>query len=476
MQSKQNEARTSQSDSMSQLDQGARRPDAGPVLRVVEPSSSAPIRVEIDFKYLDDGRVVELIQDPTDASKTKLAVFDSGKIYLADEVDCHGQILVPIGRRTEGLEDISLPGTPHPYQCAADVFFHTSNLISKCAAIPREYLFVVAAWVLHSWFADRLRPPVYLLVTGLPQSGKSTLLEVLRSLCRRPLLVAEITSAAAYDACSRFSCTLLIDENEWRGDQNSRALRKQLRAGTTKGVLAKRLGKTQHAFGAKALSSVELPDDPALRSRCIHVAMSETDRVDLRKPWDPQIVREADYVRGELLQFRLERYASVANRTVSGAEKLRPRSRDLLSSLIAPLEGDEDLEQLLLGLFVNVHDPLTRDLLSPTQSAVVAGLFEFIHSFPEAGYVQVGTVTNLANAILHGAGERIQLAPRRVSDVLATLGFVYRERSNRGSLLCLDQQTVAAVHKLVGAHDVQWSRSPAVTLHMEHCNFCQAKS
>jgi hypothetical protein len=339
------------------------RPDRQPVLRVIPPPSlSVTPRIEVDFKCLDDGRVVELVEDPADATKTKLAVFENGKVSLTDAVEYHGQLLVPIGRQVDGLEGIILPSAPHPYQSAEEIFYLTQQLISRCVVLPDPYPFVSAAIVLNSWFADRLRPPVYLLLTGLPQSGKTTLLETLRLLCRRSLFVSEITPAAANAACSRFGCTLLIDENDWRGDQNSRALRKQLRAGTSKGVLTKHLRKTEHAFGTKILSGAELPDDAALRSRCIHLPMNETDQSDLRKPWDPQILKAADALRGQLLQFRLDRYASVSPRMIPGAEKLRPRSRDLLSSLLAPLQGVEFIEQLLLAFFICTHDPSTRDL------------------------------------------------------------------------------------------------------------------
>jgi hypothetical protein len=34
---------------------------------------------EVDFRQLDDGRVVELVEDPAATTKTKLAVFASGK-------------------------------------------------------------------------------------------------------------------------------------------------------------------------------------------------------------------------------------------------------------------------------------------------------------------------------------------------------------------------------------------------------------
>lgn len=458
---------------MSKTYSSKERPDKQTHLRVVQsPSASITPSIEVDFKHLDDGRVIELVEDPADATKTKLAVFDSGKVYLTDAVDHAGQRLVPIGRMTDGLGDVILPRVPYPNKSAEEVFFRTHNLISSCVALPEPYSLVSAAIVLNSWFADRLRPPVYLLLTGLPQSGKTTLLETLGLLCRRPLLVSDISSAAAFDVCSRFGCTLLIDENEWRTDQYSRALRKQLRAGTSKALLTKHLRKTQHAYGTKVLSGVELPDDAALRSRCIHLAMSETDRSDLRKPWDPQILAAADAVRGLLLQFRLERYASVSPRIIPGAEDLRPRSRDLLSSLLAPLEGMDYLEQLLLAFFLGTHDPSTRDLLLPQQWAVVAALFEIVHG-SKVGYIRVGKVADEANKILQATGERFELNPRKTSNILVSMGFSHRARSSPGSLVPFDKEAISNIHRLKRKHDVQWPESSTLKAQMGACSFCK---
>lgn len=157
MESNQNEPWTSQGDSTSKVRNGTKRPDKQPALRVVQPSPPPTTpRIEVDFKQLDDGRVVELIEDPADATKTKLAVFDSGKVYLTDAVDYRGQLLVPIVRTTHGLEDIILPRAPRPYQSAREVYYRTCNLIAACVALPELYLYVTAAFVLNSWFADRL--------------------------------------------------------------------------------------------------------------------------------------------------------------------------------------------------------------------------------------------------------------------------------------------------------------------------------
>lgn len=141
-------------------------PDKPPLLRVVQPPApSITSHVEVEFKLLDDGRVVELVEDPADPSKTKLAVFDGGRVYLTDAVEDRGQILVPIGRTADGLEDVNLPRASRPYQSAEEVFYRTHNVIVSCVTLPKPYSLVTAAIVLNSWFADRLRPPVCLLLT-----------------------------------------------------------------------------------------------------------------------------------------------------------------------------------------------------------------------------------------------------------------------------------------------------------------------
>jgi hypothetical protein len=106
--------------------------------------------------------------------------------------------------------------------------------------------------------------------------------------------------------------------------------------------------------------------------------------------------KQADAARGQLLRFRLEHYSSISPRNIAGAEQLRPRSRDLLSGLLGPLEGQVVLEELLLAFFVGIHDPSTRDLLSPAQAAVVGALFEIVHQSTKVGYVRVGAVAEQA--------------------------------------------------------------------------------
>ena len=434
---------------------GDRQPQKQPdICMSLHSSQTGPVPIEIDFRQLEDGCRLELIEDPADPTKTKLAVFDGKRSQLVSQFEYRENIFVPMTRESDGLRDIVLPGAPNPYLSTETILSRIAHLLESCLSLAPPYLNVLATFVLYSWFADQLQPPVYLLITGPPESGKTTLLEAMRLLCRRSILVGDITPAAILDVCSRFTPTLLIDENEWEADRSSRILRKQLRTGTSVHLLAKHLHRTQKAFGAKILSSPDLPDDPALRSRCLHIPISETDRLDLNKPWDPKIVKAADEIQGCLLQLRLEKYGSIAWRLVPGAEQLRPRSRDLLGSLLAAMPKECAAEKSLLEFFLKVHNPATRNLLSSSQHAVVAALFKFIHLYPEAGQVQVAKIAEFANESLKASGERFELTPRKVSVILESLGFGDIHRSSRGSQRTLNQEAIQKIHRLTRDHSV----------------------
>ena len=73
MESNQNDPWASQVDSPCEVRNGTKRPDKQPALTAVQPSSPPfTPRIEVDFKYLDDGRIVELVEDPADDDGARL--------------------------------------------------------------------------------------------------------------------------------------------------------------------------------------------------------------------------------------------------------------------------------------------------------------------------------------------------------------------------------------------------------------------
>jgi len=111
---------------------------------------------------------------------------------------------------------VSLPEVePWPRPVSGD------ELLNDLAAVIRRHVVVaaaaadvVAAWALHTWVFERFAHRPRLAVTSpLKRCGKSTLLELLRLLCRRPLKADSISASGVFRTVEALSpVTLLIDE------------------------------------------------------------------------------------------------------------------------------------------------------------------------------------------------------------------------------------------------------------------------
>src|SRR5579859_67882 len=297
--------------------------------------------VEVEFTELDDGRLIDLVEDPEAPGCTSLAVWEKDETRLVKELEYKGQLFVPKKVDPEFLQQIKLPSGTRSDQSAEQIGQRIGWLLKYCVDAPDNYTLVLVAFVLSTWFVDRLRVAPYLWIVGPPQSGKTTLLNALALVCRRPLFVGDISSAALYNICKEFKPTLLIDESNAQVGQTNRSLRQMLRVGTTRGAVARK-NAFYTAFGAKVIVSPDLPDDPALMSRCIVLPMEETQSSSLRATSDPKVEAYAKEFQKCLLDLRFQRYKLNPLAMIAGAEKLRPRDRDLLCSLATPLLGDEE--------------------------------------------------------------------------------------------------------------------------------------
>src|SRR6266446_10235739 len=151
---------------------------------------------EIDFAELKDGTLVELVEDSKNPGRTCFAVWKDGEVRFVDRLEQDGRVLVPLARNNEVLQHLRLPSAVIPYESVQALLRRLESLISQCVAVDEKYVPVLADFVLSTWFVDRFSVAPYLSVVGLPQSGKTTLLKVLSLVCRRPLLIADITSAS----------------------------------------------------------------------------------------------------------------------------------------------------------------------------------------------------------------------------------------------------------------------------------------
>ena len=395
--------------------------------------------VETHFAQLEDGSLIEMIEDPDNPLRTLLAICKTGQVRLADRLRCGEQTLVPIPRDRHIIKHIRLPKGAKEFGSVGNILRQIYSIISQCLDLDDQDRTLLAYFVLSTWFIDQLAVAPYLAFVGLPLSGKTTALWILSLLCRRALLTADITAAAFYRACDQLTPTLLIDETGTAGDR--RTLFHLLKTGTMRELTAFRKDESFKTFGAKVVSWTELPDDPALNSRCIIIPFKESHRTDLKKPADPEIKEAANELQKQLLQFRFDRYNKLSLPRVQDDEKLHSRTRDLYEALAHPSGEDISSCKWLVNYFA-MQQASNREPLLPTQSAVLQFLFYAIHDRPEKPTYILQDIAYGVNSLLLIAGEGFRMNPRKVGAALSSLGFTARKRTNQGfEMMILDLKT-----------------------------------
>jgi hypothetical protein len=414
----------------------------------VVPSQISLPEQEIDFAELDDGTLVEMIEDPNNAANSIFAIYENGTLRYAPTIEHEDRLLVPVPREQGIFKHVRLPRGAQPCSSPAELLGGIAALIFACTDIGVDDASLIAAFVIGTWFIEKMPVAPYLAAVGPPRSGKTTLLQVLNSVCRRPLLTADITSAGFYEVYEKLTPTLLVDETLTVGSR--RELFHLLKTGTTRGCVTLRKGRSLKAFGPKVISCTELPNDAALNSRCVIITMQETNRTNLAKPTDKKILDVADVLRKQLLHYRLENYHSLHLPKVEGDERLRSRTRDLYQALALPIGSQTEFCEYLVRLF-ETQQEINREPLSAASAAVLRFLYEWIHLNLTEGKCAQKELTVGMNFDLERLQETFRLNAHEVGRALTSLGFTNRKRTNAGFILWLDLRTRKRIHTL--AHD-----------------------
>jgi hypothetical protein len=433
------------------------------------PSESHLPEHEVDFAELDDGTLVEMIEDPNDAANSIFAIYKNGTVQYAPTVEHKDRVLVPVPREQGLFKHVRLPRGTQLCASPSTLLGGIAALILACVDISESDAILIAAFVMSTWFVESLSVAPYLALVGLPRSGKTTLLQVLNQVCRRPLLTADITSAAFYEIYEKLSPTLLVDETLTAG--NRRELFHLLKTGTTRGSVTLRKGHSLKAFGPKVISCTELPNDAALNSRCVIISMQETNRTNLVKPTDKKILDSADRLRNALLQYRFENYHSLRLPKVEGDERLHSRTRDLYQALALPLGNNTDLCECLVRLF-ETQQEVNREPLSPTSAAVLRFLYEWIHVNLNEGKFAQKDLTVGVNFNLERLQETFRLNAHAVGRALTSLGFTNRKRTNAGFILWLDKGTRTRIHNLANAYAIDQESQFQEEVFGNGCELC----
>lgn len=132
---------------------------------------------------------------------------------------------------------------------------------------------------------------------------------------------------------------------------------------------------------------------------------------------------------------------------------------------------------MLLAFFKERHDPSTRESLSPRHNALLAVLFDFIHESSALQAVRIGGpggLTAAVNDVLSDAGERLTASEKSVGNILTSMGFRDRYRTNLGWVLVLGLATRDRIHQLLRTHGISGCNGADFESKAKNCDACRA--
>lgn len=140
------------------------------------------------------------------AGVTKAAVYEAAHGF---EAALGGLSRSGSQRRLGGVDP---DPAPEP-QSAATLLDEIEGLMTRHMVLPPGAALVLAMWAMATWTLEAAEFTARLILTSpAMRCGKSRVLELLRLLCRRPLLAANVSAAVIFRAVEEARPTLLIDE------------------------------------------------------------------------------------------------------------------------------------------------------------------------------------------------------------------------------------------------------------------------
>lgn len=252
---------------------------------------------------------------------------------------------------------VLLPSEPEEYGSEESLLAEIQSFIHRYVDVSPLFEKIASYYVLFSWVYDGFNELPYLRVRGDPGSGKTRFLQIIGSLCYKPIFASGASTVSPiFRILDSFHGTLIVDEGDFRFSDEKAEVVKILNNGNVKGFPVLRSesdGKREfnprayHVFGPKLVATRGFFDDKALESRFLTEEMGQyrlRDNVPINL--SSSYKEEALHIRNKLLLFRFRNLnkrkpaESLVDRTIE------PRLNQIFVPLLSIIEDTQAVEDL----------------------------------------------------------------------------------------------------------------------------------
>jgi len=382
-----------------------------------------------------DGHAIEMVRQAGDeATNLALLHWDGEQSRISTSLELNGRIYEPPKLSSTILRALRFPSELRGFGSPAALVKNLTAVIAKYSGLSDHLSRLTAFSLVATWLADIVGAAPRLIVHGSPGRAVDQLMKILNCLCRRALVLANVTSGGLLSLPFPLELTLLL-----RYEKMTKPLRQFLMASRTKGQFMVRGGELIKVFCPMVLQLEQPIGNPGL------IAGIELPTRVIRRdvPFFDSTAAEAiaKEFQGQLLAYRLANLQAARNSDFDPTE-LTSLVRETARSIGVCFSSDPNLQAEIVALLRNA-DAHERVLSSTCQEAAAVEAMLFLCHGKNGkgnGAIHVGEIAAVLRVLNQGRTEIDIPSPRALGDTLRALGFMTErlDRNGRGTMLCRD--------------------------------------
>ncbi len=339
-----------------------------------------------------------------------------------------------------------------------ELFQQIKAYINKYLELPRSYDDISALYVLLSWVYEFAPSLPYLRVLGDWGSGKTRFLQVVGSVCFRPIFASgAATPSPIFRILDQYRGTLVLDEADFKDSSHWTDMVKILNNGYRPGFPVLRSDKSNGAwrprgyqvFGPKLIATRFRFADEALESRCLTASMLTLTRRDIPRVLPSSFQDEIDGLRSKLLTFRLHTLIKLKGCDFSNdllEPDLQPRLQEILIPLKVLAGSDPYLSDMLASFIHAQQESIYSRRRESGDGRVLAAIIQ-LH---EEGVVLTGSAVSLRVKELD---DDVEMTAIKAGLIAKRLGFVKRRIPKDGRhIVVWDDELAIRLASQFGIH------------------------
>ena len=411
-----------------------------------------------------DGTIIELVSSPPGCFKPDLLVWNGKRSRSATRAEHDGHTYEALEMDPRVYDAIRFPNRCENYGSACVLFDEMRGLFHDRMKISEADAARCTCVAMTSWLVDRSQSALALALSCSDENRGIDALRLLACLCRRPLLLAELTSAGFRSLPMHLQPTLLIDQQHL-----GLPLQRLLCASNHRGLhVPGNAGQLLDVFGAKAIFSCDEQALDALGPSAIRIFLGQQSSDDTLSLDDSARNQIADRFQPRLLMFRLR---NLVRPRKSGLDlsKFTPAMRPPARTIADCFAEDPRLARDAVQLLEAQDQELRAQRYLDPQCAALEVLITLIHQ-GKPQEIQVDELTRDVNTLLWSRGEFLEYRPEEMGWRLRAMKLP-RHTDSSGRKIILGREMSLRIHQL--ARDYDLLTGPRVR---SDCSDCQLEA